>query len=286
MAAEQMLQTITNSERQVEARKSFRTLLKHLNEAVETKKGAFEDVTFFRLRLTMNRSQNQGFILDGYPETSSEAKDLLTAGGSLFAGEDAGEDEGQRILDSQVAPDLVFIFEAPDSFLKKRLTSSPLLCASESSANHQGKEFQTELDAYRSRWQHYKSSVQAFLDEHKIAYYPIDITLFTSNDRLVQYLAGLMGKPRNYGGVQELEKDQVDQQHKLEKKIKALALLESREVEERRKQIQKWVILHATNNSLSSFETACHFRSRNSPKSRRRNWHVKRLHCCHSAITY
>lgn len=59
------------------------------------------------------------------------------------------------------------------------------------------------MKAYHEKANDYDSSFQAYLDEQEIIYYPIDISSDTSklNQSTVSYIAGLLGKPRNYGKI-------------------------------------------------------------------------------------
>jgi len=57
----------------------------------------------FRYRLLTNQCQNQGFILDGLPESFNQAKLLLRAEDDKFNTEDSGED-GRDPLDKRLCP--------------------------------------------------------------------------------------------------------------------------------------------------------------------------------------
>lgn len=65
----------------------------------------------FRYRLLTNQCQNQGFILDGFPETREQARLLLLTGneGGEYYGEEPGED-GKDMMDSRLVPGFNFSF--------------------------------------------------------------------------------------------------------------------------------------------------------------------------------
>jgi adenylate kinase len=86
------------------------------------------------------------------------------------------------------------------------------------------------------------------MDEQEIIYFPIDVALDTSAfmQNTVAYMCGMLGKPRNYGITKEEEEalrnaQQFEQAVFDHKEKEELALLETRELEERRKNIQQWM---------------------------------------------
>lgn len=62
----------------------------------------------YRYRLLTNQCQNQGFILDGFPNTGDQARLLFMSGGDDLEelyGEEPGED-GKDVLDPRIYPGL------------------------------------------------------------------------------------------------------------------------------------------------------------------------------------
>ncbi len=57
----------------------------------------------YRYRLLTNQCQNQGFILDGFPETEEQAK-LLFAAGEMYGEEEEPGEDGKDILDPRLVP--------------------------------------------------------------------------------------------------------------------------------------------------------------------------------------
>ena len=94
--------------------------------------------------------------------------------------------------------DRVFIFEAEDDFLKERLRKVPLTQLED---RHQEAEFEKTLAKYREENSKYERSLQAYLDDQEIVYFPIDVANDNSPSMQasVSFMCGLLGKPRNYG---------------------------------------------------------------------------------------
>jgi len=108
--------------------------------------------------------------------------------------------------------------------------------------------FEKSLAAYREANLEYDSCLQSYLDEQEIIYFPVDIVPDTSPSMqgTVTYICSLLGKPRNYGITREEEEalrnaQQLEQTMYDLKEREELALLETRELEERRKNIQDWM---------------------------------------------
>lgn len=82
-------------------------------------------VRLMKQHLLKNICQNQGYILDGYPKTIQQAKELFghaaEAGGEEAAGgEDAGL--GENPADKSL-PHFVISLQAPDEYLCERIMS-------------------------------------------------------------------------------------------------------------------------------------------------------------------
>lgn len=62
-------------------------LLETLKESKEANNGRLEDqyvIRFYREKLHSMPCQNQGFVLDGYPKTYEQAKDLFACENCFF----------------------------------------------------------------------------------------------------------------------------------------------------------------------------------------------------------
>ncbi|CAL8072219.1 unnamed protein product [Orchesella dallaii] len=206
------------------------------------------DEVFIRLvrwRLLTNQCQNQGFVLDGFPENLNQAKMLFAASEDVMETAEEDAEEGRDILDPRIVPDRVVVLEASDEFLTQRLQSVP---AAQLQDKHKDKHFAKLLAEHRELNSVYETSFLYYLDLQEILYFPIDIT--TGDGLLMQNIIGklmdMLGKPRNYGltfeeeeaikNAQNFEKSQVEDAEKED-----MAMIESRELEERRANIQQWM---------------------------------------------
>lgn len=162
-------------------------------------------VRLARWRLLSNQCQNQGFILDGFPENLEQAKTLFAAMDDDIL-EQFGEemDEGKDALDPRLVPDRVIVLEASDEFLQQRLQSVP---ASQLQEKHKDKNFMKSLVEYREMNSIYETTFLYYLDLQELLYVPIDIT--TGDGLLMQNIIGkamdMLGKPRNYGTFERLK---------------------------------------------------------------------------------
>lgn len=162
-------------------------------------------VRLARWRLLSNQCQNQGFILDGFPENLEQAKMLFAAMDDDIL-EQFGEemDEGKDALDPRLVPDRVIVLEASDEFLQQRLQSVP---ASQLQEKHKDKNFMKSLVEYREMNSIYETTFLYYLDLQELLYVPIDIT--TGDGLLMQNIIGkamdMLGKPRNYGTFERLK---------------------------------------------------------------------------------
>lgn len=82
-------------------------------------------ISFFKEVLLSPPCQNQGYILDGWPKTLSQA--IAVFGSNELGNEGAGEDGNEDILqfDERIMPDNIFGLEASDYFLCRRIMELP-----------------------------------------------------------------------------------------------------------------------------------------------------------------
>ncbi|XP_040334375.1 adenylate kinase 7 [Herpailurus yagouaroundi] len=100
-------------------------LLDGIKESMEQNAGRLEDqyvIRFVKEKLKSMPCRNQGYILDGFPETYDQAKDL-------FNQEDEEEEEEVRgkmlPFDKSIIPEFVCALDASDEFLKERVMNLP-----------------------------------------------------------------------------------------------------------------------------------------------------------------
>ncbi|XP_069921713.1 adenylate kinase 7 isoform X4 [Oryctolagus cuniculus] len=100
-------------------------LLDGVKESMEQNAGRLEDqyvIRFIKEKLKSMPCRNQGYILDGFPKTYDQAKDL-------FSQEDEEEEEDVRgklfPFDKLITPEFVCALDASDEFLKERVMNLP-----------------------------------------------------------------------------------------------------------------------------------------------------------------
>jgi len=219
-------------------------LLDTIKEGMEGNNGRLEDqyvLRFFRDKLLSMPCQNQGFILDGFPKTMEQAKEL-------FASEDDDEPEESAKVGSYnklIMPEFVVCLEATDDFLKQRIMNLP---ESEVVAMpHNSEEgLKTRLEVYRAANTE-DDTVLNYFDELEFHPEKCDVTKDTSKmmKDTVERLKKLIGKARNYGPTpDELENmKKQEEEAKMKKEFDEKQEKERKEAEEateRKKRQEEW----------------------------------------------
>jgi len=217
-------------------------LLDQINESKENNGGRIEDqfiIRFLRDRLKAMPCQNQGFILDGYPKTIQQAKEL-------FANEEEEEegDGNAGNYDKTIMPEFVINLKAGDDFLKTRVMNLPESVVTGS--HNTEKELLRRLTEYRTANTE-DDTVLNYFDELEFHPEAIDVTKDTSemmNDT-VEKIKKIFGSPRNYGPtaeeleemrrVEEETREKREAEEKAEKERK-----ETEELQERRRRQEEW----------------------------------------------
>ncbi|KAK9728749.1 hypothetical protein QE152_g17073 [Popillia japonica] len=91
----------------------------------KSENGKLPDEDVIRLMkkyLTSNKCQNQGYVLDGYPKTMQQAKELF---GTEDRGEEEAEEEEEAEKVIKIVPEYVITLQAPDDFLCDRIMRLP-----------------------------------------------------------------------------------------------------------------------------------------------------------------
>ncbi|XP_060581787.1 adenylate kinase 7-like [Ruditapes philippinarum] len=218
-------------------------LLDSINEGKENNNGRIEDtyvLKFFRDKLLSMPCQNQGFILDGFPKTMEQAKEL-------FASEDDEEPEESAKptnYNRLIMPDHVISLKANDEFLKHRVMNLP---ESEVVNTHNTEEgLVRRLEAYRNANTE-EETVLNYFDELEI--HPEDIDVVKDSSHMmkdtVEKIKKIIGKARNYGPtpeeleqmkkLEEEERQKKEAEQKQEKERKELE-----EAQERKKRQEEW----------------------------------------------
>ncbi|EDO36546.1 predicted protein [Nematostella vectensis] len=207
-------------------------LLEALLESKEQNNGRYEDqyiIRFYREKLHSMPCQNQGFILDGYPKTYEQAKELFAA----EEGEEA-EDESPLAYDKLTMPEVVVSLDASDDFLKTRVMNLPESVVAGTHNTEEG--LMRRLSEYRAVNTE-DETVLNFFDELEIHPDNIDISQDSNDPKMcatVEQIKKLMGEPRNYGPTPEelAEMERKETEKRLEKERKEREERERREAEE------------------------------------------------------
>ncbi|KAJ8045225.1 Adenylate kinase 7 [Holothuria leucospilota] len=216
-------------------------LLDSINESKESNNGRIEDqyiIRFYRDKLHSMPCQNQGFILDGFPKTEEQAKEL-------FAADDEEEQEENSkipVYDKATMPEVVLSLDAPDDFLKQRVMNLPEGVVAGTHNTESG--LNRRLAEFRSLNEE-DNTVLNYFDELEIHPEHIDITKETNenNSSTIEQIIKIMGEPRNYGPtpeeLAEAEKAETEkrlkkeQEEKQEREMKELAEAKQREEQEK-----------------------------------------------------
>ncbi|XP_067680599.1 adenylate kinase 7-like [Haliotis asinina] len=218
-------------------------LLEQINESREQNNNRIEDqyvIKFFRDKLHSMPCQNQGFILDGYPKTLEQAKDL-------FATEDDEEAEEAAKggnFDKTIMPEFVISLEATDDFLKARVMNLPESVVSGTHNTEKG--LGNRLSEFRSINTE-DETVLNYFDELEFHPEKIDVTKDSSPmmKETVEKIKKIMGAARNYGPTPEEmeEMRRQEEEERLKREAEEKAERERREAEEaaeRKKRQEEW----------------------------------------------
>lgn len=206
-------------------------LLEAIKDSKENNNGRLEDqyiIRFYRDKLHSMPCQNQGFVLDGFPKTYEQAKDLFAVD------EEEESDEGRKLpYDATIMPEVVISLDAPDEFLKNRIMNLPEEIVQGTHNTEDG--FLRRLQEFRSI-NHEDDTVLNYFDELEIHPEHINVSQFDD----INYKAMLakvkewMGGERNYGPTPE-EKEAMERaaaEERLHKEAAQRAEQERQEAEE------------------------------------------------------
>nr|XP_042117069.1 adenylate kinase 7 isoform X2 [Peromyscus maniculatus bairdii] len=216
-------------------------LLDGIKDSMEQNAGRLEDqyiIRFMKEKLKSMPCKNQGYILDGFPKTYDQAKDL-------FNQEDEEEEEEIRgkmfPFDRLTTPEFVCGLDASDDFLKERVMNLP---ESVVAGTHYSQDrFLRSLSNYRDINTD-DETVFNYFDEIEIHPIHIDVgKLEDAQNRLaIKQLIKEIGEPRNYGLTDE-EKAEVEKkaaEERLAKEAAETAEREHKEAVEMAERIARW----------------------------------------------
>ncbi|XP_069772147.1 adenylate kinase 7 isoform X2 [Narcine bancroftii] len=215
-------------------------LLDQIKENMDQSGGRLDDnyiIKFMKKKLLSMPCQNQGFILDGFPKTYLQTKDL-------FGTEEEEEEGGKNKFpqyDKAITPEHAFSLEASDEFLKQRILNLP---ESVVVGTHYTQErFLRYLAQYREQNTEDETLLNYF-DEIEI--HPMHIDVSQDNDEentpIVHDIIQIVGKAKNYGPtveeLKELQRKEADE--RLAKEAAERTEQERREAEEAAEKLARW----------------------------------------------
>ncbi|CAH6851130.1 Ak7 [Phodopus roborovskii] len=216
-------------------------LLDGIRDCMEQNAGRLEDqyvIRFVKEKLKSMPCRNQGYILDGFPKTYDQAKDL-------FNQEDEEEEEEIRgkmfPFDRLITPEFVCGLDASDDFLKERVMNLPESIVA--GTHYSQDRFLRSLSNYRDINTD-DETVFNYFDEIEIHPIHIDVgKLEDAQNRLaIKQLIKEIGEPRNYGLTDE-EKVEVEKkaaEERLAKEAAETAEREHKEAMEMAEKISRW----------------------------------------------
>ncbi|OCT65035.1 hypothetical protein XELAEV_18041277mg [Xenopus laevis] len=224
-----------------EPTENWQELLDTVKENMDQNGGRLDDtyvIKFMREKLKSMPCQNQGFVLDGYPKTYEQAKELFNS----EEGEEEEESRGKAPpFDKTITPDFVFSLDASDDFLKNRVINLP---ESVVVGTHYAQDrFLRSLATFRDLNTE-DETVLNYFDEAEI--HPLHIDVTKDDDPyykdVVKQICKAVGESRNYGLTAEelAEQELKAAQESLACEAERKAELERKEAEEAAEKVARW----------------------------------------------
>nr|XP_025963460.1 adenylate kinase 7 [Dromaius novaehollandiae] len=195
-------------------------------------------IKFTKDKLKTMPCRNQGYVLDGFPETYDQAKELFN-----LEDEDEEEEIKGRIpkCDKLITPEFVISLTAPDEFLKNRIINLPESVVA--GTHYTQDRFLISLNLFRELNTE-DETVLNYFDELEIHPQIIDVAKFEDpeNRIIVKEIIKEIGEPRNYGLTDE-EKEKLERkaaEKHLVKEAEEVAEQERKEAAERAERKEKW----------------------------------------------
>nr|XP_029543553.1 adenylate kinase 7-like [Oncorhynchus nerka] len=215
-------------------------LLETLKENMDQNGGRLDDqyvIRIMRDKLKSKLCRNQGFVLDSFPKTYEQAKDLF------YADDDEPEDMRSKIppFNKKIIPEFVFSLDSSDAFLKNRVLNLPESLVEGTSYSQE--QFLRRLARFRESNVE-DETVLNYFEELDIHPEHIDITSSDDQEYLVvtERIIKSVGKPKNYGPTsQELEEEERrSADRRLRTEAQKRADTERREAEEAQQRAARW----------------------------------------------
>ncbi|XP_018322860.1 adenylate kinase 7-like [Agrilus planipennis] len=213
----------------------------------ESENGKLPDeqaMTIVKKILSQNYTQNQGYVLDGYPKLTDQAKLLFTGDEEGEGGADEEEEEGEGGGRGKILPDYVINLTAPDEFLCERIM---LLPEKRVQGTHYTEEHMLRrLDEFRARNTE-DNTILNFFDEREIPIITIDITSeqYREADDIVRTVVKKVGPPPSFAPTPEEEFELIglqQEKERLERLEKELAeeLMKKDAIECYQNKMEQW----------------------------------------------
>uniref|UniRef100_A0A3Q1F4X7 Adenylate kinase 7b n=1 Tax=Acanthochromis polyacanthus TaxID=80966 RepID=A0A3Q1F4X7_9TELE len=210
-------------------------LLSSLKDAGEQNEGVLdEQLKVLKDKLMSNPCRNQGFVLDDFPKTYEQAKELFEV--------EEHDGASQTFYSRKISPEFVLYLDASDSFLMDRMINLPERLVQEHS--YEPELFLKRLARYREN----------STDEETVTNYFVEMDIsplyleISSSDQpdcslLMQKIVDTVGQPRNYGPSSrevEEEEERRKAEQRIRREIQERAEEEQKEAEEARSRAERW----------------------------------------------
>ncbi|NXM21941.1 KAD7 kinase, partial [Ploceus nigricollis] len=229
---------VEEEEEEGENVEAAKELLDAIKENMQQNKGHLGDEYLIKImkdKLMSMPCRNQGYVLDGFPETYEQAVDL-------FKEEEEEEAIGKMPKFNQIIiPEFIFSLIASDQFLINRIIKLP---ESQVAGTHYTEnQFLQTLKRFR-KINTDDVTVLNYFDELEIQPQFIDIAVYedSENKLTVSKIIKEIGEPRNYGLTDE-EKEALERQaveEHIVKEAQEKAEQERKEAKEREERMARW----------------------------------------------
>ncbi|NXM80679.1 KAD7 kinase, partial [Oenanthe oenanthe] len=227
-----------NEQEEGENIEEAKELLDAIKENMEQNNGHLDDelrIKIMKDKLMSMPCRNQGYVLDGFPETYEQAVEL-------FKAEEEEEAKGKMPKFNQIIiPEFIFSLTASDEFLTNRIINLPEMKIA--GTGYTEEQFLQSLAHFR-KLNTDDVTVLNYFDELEIHPQFIDIAVYEDpeNSLTVPKIIKEIGEPRNYGLTDE-EKEALERQaaeERLVKEAQEKAEQEDKEAKEREERMARW----------------------------------------------